>query len=67
MMRLKVDGMSCDHCVHAVPQALTAVDGVDAVVEVSLERGEVVIEGEPEIASLIAAIEEEGYSAEPSP
>ena len=66
MIRLKVAGMSCEHCVGAVRNALTGVEGVEAVVEVSLERGEALVEGKPEIAALIAAIEEEGYSAVPA-
>ncbi len=65
MIKLKVEGMSCDHCVHAVDRALANVPGVQEVVEVSLDRGEALIEGSPEVAALLTAIEEEGYSAEP--
>ena len=65
MIKLKVTGMSCDHCVRAVNNALGAVKGVESVVEVSLERSEALIEGQPEISALLAAVEEEGYSAEP--
>lgn len=65
MIKLKVTGMSCQHCVQAVEEALTSVAGVDSVVEVSLERGEAVIEGTPKLSLLLAAIQEEGYSAEP--
>ena len=64
MIKLKVDGMGCDHCVRAVNDALAAVEGVEKVVEVSLERGEAIVEGEPEISALLTAIAEEGYSAE---
>ena len=67
MTKLKVTGMSCEHCVGAVRTALAGVEGVESVVEVSLDRGEAIVEGEPEIAALLAAIEEEGYSAEPLP
>ena len=67
MIKLKVDGMSCEHCVSAVNQALERVPGVEQVVEVSLERGEAVVEGEPHVSALIAAIEEEGYKAEQAP
>jgi|COG998Drversion2_1049125.scaffolds.fasta_scaffold190678_2 copper chaperone len=63
VIKLSVTGMSCEHCVGAVRKALSVVDGVEAVVDVSLERGEAIVEGKPEIAALIAAIEEEGYSA----
>ncbi len=37
MTKLKVEGMSCNHCVQAVSKALGAVAGVDRVVEVNLE------------------------------
>jgi copper chaperone len=67
MIKLKVTGMSCEHCVGAVRNALAGVEGVETVVEVSLDRGEAILEGSPEIAALLAAIEEEGYSAEPVP
>lgn len=66
MIRLKIEGMSCDHCVGAVTKLLEAAPGVDRVVEVSLERGEAVIEGTPDIGLLVAAIREEGYEAEPA-
>ena len=64
MTKLKIDGMSCEHCVRAVSGALQEVPGVDSVVEVNLERGEAIVEGSAETASLIAAVEEEGYRAE---
>ena len=64
MVKLKVEGMSCEHCVRAVRDALADVEGVETVVEVSLERGEAMVEGNPELAALVSAIEEEGYQAE---
>jgi len=64
MTKLKIDGMSCEHCVRAVSGALQEVPGVEAVVEVSLERAEAILEGSAEAATLIAAVEEEGYRAE---
>ena len=64
MTKLKIDGMSCDHCVRAVSEALRGVPGVETIVEVSLDRGEAILEGSAETAALIAAVEEEGYRAE---
>jgi copper chaperone len=64
MTKLKIDGMSCEHCVRAVSGALQDVPGVQAVVEVSLDRGEALIEGSAETALLIEAVEAEGYHAE---
>ena len=65
MTRLRVEGMSCEHCVRAVHKALSAVAGVERVDEVSLERGEALVSGSADGAQLVAAIEKEGYRAEP--
>ena len=64
MTKLKIDGMSCEHCVRAVSGALQEVPGVEAVVEVNLDRGEALIDGSAETALLIEAVEAEGYRAE---
>ncbi len=64
MVKLKIEGMSCNHCVMAVTKALEKVPGVEKVVEVSLERGEALVEGNPEPDRLVAAVEEEGYRAQ---
>jgi len=63
MTKLKIEGMSCGHCVSAVSKALSAVPGVRQVTEVSLERGEAVIEGETDLSALIAAVQQQGYEA----
>lgn len=63
MITLKIEGMSCGHCVSAVEKALAAVPGVRSVEEVSLERGEARLEGQPDLQHLIAAVEDEGYEA----
>ena len=65
MTRLRIEGMSCEHCVRAVQKALSGVAGVERVDEVSLERGEALIEGAADSAQLVAAVEKEGYRAEP--
>jgi len=62
---LKVGGMSCEHCVRAVTNAVAGVDGT-ADVEVDLEAGQVSFTYDPARAPLEtikAAITEEGYSA----
>jgi len=64
MIKLKVEGMTCNHCVMAVKKALAKVDGVEEVVEVSLERGEARVRGQADPSQLVAAIEEEGYRAQ---
>lgn len=63
MITLKIEGMSCQHCVKAVNEALAGVAGVDQVVDVNLENGEARVEGNADVQALIAAVEEEGYQA----
>ncbi|SDE80917.1 copper chaperone [Thermus arciformis] len=63
MLRLKVEGMTCNHCVMAVAKALKKVPGVEKV-EVSLEKGEALVEGAADPKALVQAVEEEGYKAE---
>ncbi len=63
MIRLKVEGMTCQHCVKAVRGALSSVPGVDRVAEVDLESGEALVDGEPQADALLAALHEEGYEA----
>ncbi len=63
MITLKIDGMTCGHCVAAVSRALAQVPGVERVVEVSLERGEAIVEGHPDAGQAIAAVVDEGYAA----
>jgi len=50
MIELKIQGMSCMHCVKAVTEALSQVPGVTAVQGVSLERGAATVEGFPDKA-----------------
>jgi len=63
MLKLKVEGMTCNHCVMAVKKALSRVPGVERA-EVSLERGEALVEGNADLKALIRAVEAEGYRAE---
>ena len=61
---LKVQGMSCQHCVHAVKSSVSALAGVDSV-EVSLEKNLVTVgyDGEKtSLPSIKAAIEDQGYT-----
>jgi len=60
---LKVTGMSCNHCVNAVNNALGGIAGV-ADVAVSLKDGAVSFNYDPALASIEAiktAITEEGF------
>ena len=60
---ISIDGMSCDHCVRAVKEAIGAQSGVKSV-DVSLEdkNAQVVYDDEhTQLSDLKAAIVEEGY------
>lgn len=62
---LKVSGMTCKHCVHAVKQALQNVDGVEDA-RVDLGAGEAVVDfdaGTTNAEALAAAVTAEGYPA----
>ena len=60
---LKVTGMTCMHCVGAVKKALEQVPGVETA-DVSLDKAQAVVTGEADVQAMVAAIKEEGYSAE---
>ncbi len=62
-IRLNISGMTCMHCVAAVEKALAAVEGVEEVLEVSLEPGSAAIRGDVSAEALIAAVRNEGYQA----
>lgn len=61
-IQLKIEGMSCGHCVAAVESCLKAISGVENVT-VDLDRGSAIVEGTAETQVLISAVEEEGYEA----
>lgn len=63
MTTLKIEGMTCNHCVKAVTEALGQVLGVDKVIDVSLEQEEAVVSGHADAAALISAVAEAGYEA----
>jgi copper chaperone len=62
--KLNVQGMSCQHCVHAVKSSVSVLPGVETV-EVSLEKNLVTVGFDPGVISLrsiTTAIEDQGYS-----
>lgn len=63
MLRLKVSGMTCGHCVAAVSRAVRAVPGAEDVA-VDLGRGEVAVWGNPDERAVRDAISEEGYEVQ---
>ncbi len=62
MPTVKVNGMTCQHCVMAVTKALSAIDGVTNV-KVDLEAGTATYDesGPIDAAVVRSAIEEAGY------
>lgn len=63
---LKVDGMTCGHCVQAVTRALQQVEGVKTA-QVDLNAGRARVEydeSRTDPQELVGAVSEEGYSAE---
>ncbi|GGB76163.1 copper chaperone CopZ [Staphylococcus nepalensis] len=62
---IKVEGMSCDHCKHAVESALTNLDGVSTA-DVNLDGGNVKVDYDDNKVSMTnmkEAIEDQGYDA----
>ena len=59
--RLKIDGMSCNHCVGAVDRALKGLAGVQVE---AIEIGSATFAYDAEVIRLeqiVSAVEEEGY------
>jgi len=63
MIKLAIEGMTCQHCVSAVKNALAAIEGVTSA-DVSLDPGQAIVEGQAEPQTLIDAVTEEGYNAQ---
>jgi copper chaperone len=62
---LKVEGMTCHHCVQAVTRAIRGVHGVNDV-RVDLEAGQAWVEydaGNASLQRMVDAVAEEGYTA----
>ncbi|EEG30739.1 heavy metal-associated domain protein [[Clostridium] methylpentosum DSM 5476] len=60
MTKVFINGMSCEHCVNRVKQALEAIGGLSAV-RVDLNGRCATFEGKASNAALISAIEEIGF------
>ena len=58
---LQVEGMSCGHCIRAVTNAITALDGA-AKVEVDLAAKRVIAQTKLLRAQVVRAVEEEGFA-----
>ncbi len=62
MMDVRIDGMTCGHCVSAVKKAVLKLDP-GATVEVDLAAGTARVDGQAPASEVISAIEAEGYKA----
>jgi copper ion binding protein len=64
---MKVEGMTCNHCVMHVTKALEELDGVkSAKVNLDKAEAEVVFKGAPlDNNILVKAVKEAGYKAKP--
>jgi copper chaperone len=60
---LKVEGMTCNHCKTSVEKALKSVPGVENA-EVDLQEGKAKVQGNAPVDQLVAAVQEEGYTAQ---
>lgn len=60
--KIRITGMTCQHCVQAVTRALRAVPGVSDV-QVQLAPPQATVRGRADDASLVKAVESEGYGA----
>ena len=62
MIKVSIEGMSCENCVVHAREALATLPGVESV-EVSLEPGEARIEGVVEDEAIRQVLAEEEYTA----
>ena len=58
--RIKIEGMSCEHCVGHVKEALQALQGTSSV-EVNLAEKQAIVETTASNEDITNVIEEEGY------
>jgi copper chaperone len=61
---LRIGGMSCDHCLHAVQRALKAIPGVDVG---AVAIGSATVRFDPaktSVDTLVAAIDDLGYEVQ---
>ena len=62
-LSMKIDGMSCGHCVGAVKRALTKLDGV-TITSLGVGQAEVAFDpSKADVPTILAAIDDAGYPA----
>jgi copper chaperone CopZ len=65
--KLLIQGMSCNHCVRSVGDALRAVPGVTHVVVQLPDRADVEHGEQTTLAAMLHAVQSAGYTAEHPP
>ena len=60
MLELRVEGMTCGHCVQSVTKAVQSIDPA-AKVAIDLKAQRVSVQTDAEPAAVTSAIEEAGY------
>ena len=58
---MKIEGMSCGHCSARVEQALNAIDGVSAKVDLETKTASIVLSKPVEDQALVNAVTDAGY------
>lgn len=61
-LKLRIEGMTCDHCAQTVSRALSTLPGASASVSFPGGVAQVKIEGEVATGDLLAAVADEGFS-----
>lgn len=61
-MKIKIDGMSCNHCKMTVEKTLSKIKGIESF-SVDLVKGEAIISGNPDQNLVIDEINKLGYRA----
>jgi mercuric reductase len=63
MIKLRITGMTCEHCAQTVKEALESVEGIKSA-NVYFPKGYAQVEGEAQVEKLIEAVKKAGYGAE---
>ncbi len=61
-MKIKIDGMSCNHCKMTVEKTLSKIKGIESF-SVDLVIGEAIISGNPDQNLVVDEINKLGYRA----
>lgn len=60
---IKIEGMSCSHCSKRVEEALNAIEGISANVDLKKKKATIISQKPIDINQIISAVEKSGYSA----